>query len=139
MAAESWIGTHVLDAYALFAYMAQEAAAPRVRALLASVASGEAHAAMCVVNLGEVFYRYIREHGQSAAERALSIAAALPVRFVAADWALTLAAAQFKGRYRMSYADCFAAALTQQLDATLVTGDREFEAVEDVVRIEWLA
>jgi predicted nucleic acid-binding protein len=67
----------------------------------------------------------------------------LPIRLVEADMELTGQAADLKTSARrrrraFSYADCFAAALAQQLDATLVTGDPEFEQVQDVVRIEWL-
>ena len=138
MAAETRVEAYVLDAYALFAYLAGEASAPHVRVLLDAAAVGKAHVLMCVVNLGEVFYRYIREHGQAAAERALSLTDSLPVEFVGVDRLLALAAAQLKGCHRMSYADCFAAALAQEVDATLVTGDPEFRQVQDVVRIEWL-
>jgi len=139
VAAESPVERYVLDAYALFAYLAGEPSAPVVAGVLEAAAGSRARVAMCVVNLGEVFYRYVREHGRAAAERSLTLAERLPVEFVDADRALTLAAAGLKGRHRMSYADCFAAALAQELDATLLTGDREFEAVEDVVQIEWLA
>jgi ribonuclease VapC len=40
----------------------------------------------------------------------------------------------------MSYADCFAAALAQRLDAAVVTGDPEFEDIERAgeLKVEWL-
>jgi ribonuclease VapC len=47
-------------------------------------------------------------------------------------------AAQIKARHKLSYADCFAAALARKLDAILVTGDQEFSQLEDIVAIEWL-
>lgn len=50
----------------------------------------------------------------------------------------TYAATHLKARHPISYADAFAAALAQLESATLVTGDREFEAVQGVIRIEWL-
>jgi predicted nucleic acid-binding protein len=38
----------------------------------------------------------------------------------------------------MSYADCFAAALSKQKGAELITGDPEFKAVEKDIKIHWL-
>jgi predicted nucleic acid-binding protein len=38
----------------------------------------------------------------------------------------------------MSYADCFAAALSKQKNAELLTGDPEFKAVEKDIKIHWL-
>jgi len=44
-----------------------------------------------------------------------------------------------KATKKLSYADCFAAALAKIRDAELVTGDRDFKAVEnDLKRIRWL-
>jgi ribonuclease VapC len=51
---------------------------------------------------------------------------------------LALAAAYLKGLHPISYADCFAAALAQQLDAAVVTGDPDFRQLEGRVAIEWL-
>ena len=95
---------------------------------------------MTFVNLGEVYYRVAKERGVPAAEQALLWLEALPVQFVEAGRRLTLEAARLNGRYALSYADCFAAALARQLDAAVVTGDTEFEQLEGdgVVEIEWL-
>ncbi len=43
-----------------------------------------------------------------------------------------------KAEHPLSYADAFAVALTQELDAILVTGDPEFHAVEHLIQIKWL-
>jgi ribonuclease VapC len=55
-----------------------------------------------------------------------------------ADWDLTRRAAHLKARHRLSYADCFAAALAQQRDAELVTGDQEFRPLARDVKLHWL-
>jgi predicted nucleic acid-binding protein len=47
-------------------------------------------------------------------------------------------AGAFKAKHRMSYADCFAAALAKSRKAELVTGDREFRQVESDIRVKWL-
>ena len=47
-------------------------------------------------------------------------------------------AATYKAFHRMSYADCFAAALTKIKKAALMTGDREFKSLEREIQIAWL-
>jgi len=49
-----------------------------------------------------------------------------------------LAAARLKARHAISCADAFAAALAQELEAPVVTADREFEQVESLVEVLWL-
>jgi ribonuclease VapC len=63
---------------------------------------------------------------------------ATPVRLIAADRQLSAIAAELKAPGGISLAKCYAAALAQSLDATLVTGDPDFKRLADVVRIEWL-
>jgi predicted nucleic acid-binding protein len=47
-------------------------------------------------------------------------------------------AAVYKATRKISYADAFAAALAKIKNAELITGDREFEQVEDDIKIGWL-
>jgi predicted nucleic acid-binding protein len=52
---------------------------------------------------------------------------------------LAATAARLKAAHRISLADAFAAALAKIRDAELVTGDRDFKAVEnDLKKIRWL-
>jgi len=91
---------------------------------------------MSVVNLGEVYYRAMQQRADAV--RALEWVDKSSIEIVDASRTLTLAAARLKARFRMSYADCFAAALAQRLGATVVTGDPEFREVEHLIDIEWL-
>jgi uncharacterized protein len=55
------------------------------------------------------------------------------------DLELVRQAAVFKATRKMSYADCFAAALAKTRNAELVTGDSEFKVVEnELKKIRWL-
>jgi predicted nucleic acid-binding protein len=47
-------------------------------------------------------------------------------------------AALFKASKRMSYTDCFAAALAKLRKVELVTGDEDFKQVEEEVKILWI-
>jgi len=129
---------YVLDSFALLAFFQAEPGGVRVREALRQAASGDIRLVMTVINLGEVVYRTIREHGEDQAEEVLSLIAGYAIDFVDVDRDLALAGAAIKGVYRMAYADCIAAALTQRLDATVITGDPEFRQVEGLVKIEWL-
>ena len=127
----------VLDAFALLAMFKAEPGGPRVRELTQKAISGEVRLAMATVNLGEVFYKAVRQTGLERAKSVLAMARQLPIQFLPVDQDLALAAAEIKGVHPISYADCIAAALAQRLGATLVTGDTGFGQVPDL-QIEWL-
>lgn len=129
---------YVLDSFALLALYRNEPGGGAVGQLL----TDRRHEHwMTYLNLGEVYYRVAREHGRAAADQALVWTNQLAISFSEADRSLTLAAARLKAAYRISYADCFVAALAQQLDAAVVTGDPDFALLEadTLVTIEWLA
>ncbi len=129
---------YVLDSFAILAHLQDEPAADAVEELLRRGRRGDVLLFMAVVNLGEVLYKTVRRHGSDRAEEALAMLNAFPIETVAVGRELALAGAQIKGSYRMSYADCIATALAQDLEATLVTGDPEFRQVEGLIAIEWL-
>lgn len=61
-----------------------------------------------------------------------------PFELVDADQELTYQAARLKGTHKISYADCFAAALSHKLDAVIVTGDPDFRKLGDRYSIQRL-
>jgi predicted nucleic acid-binding protein len=93
---------------------------------------------MGVANLGEVFYRTMRNFGIERAEEVLGRMEEYPIELVDVDRELALRAAYLKGSHRIAYADCLAAALAQRLGGTVVTGDPDFRQVEHLVPIQWL-
>jgi predicted nucleic acid-binding protein len=93
---------------------------------------------LSVVNWGEVFCITLREAGRERADHVAHLISTLPIQVISADLDLTKQAAEFKATRKMSYADCFAAALAKLRKAELVTGDKEFRQVEKDVRISWL-
>jgi predicted nucleic acid-binding protein len=54
----------------------------------------------------------------------------LPIQFVPVDMGLAKKTAELKAHKKMSYADCFAAALARFRNEELVTGNKEFKQVE---------
>ena len=133
-------GEYVLDSYALLAYLEAEPGSDRIRELLDAAKDRKCHLYMCVVNMGEVMYIVERERGLPKAQETLARIDELPIEIVNVDRPLTLAASHLKMDCPIAYADCFAAALSQLKNATLVTGDPEFSKIKPDcnVRIEWL-
>ena len=130
--------TYVLDAHAVAAYFEKEPGYEKVQGMLTEAASQGKPLLLSAVNWGEVFYVTLREHGSEAAHRIAKVLEEFPVEVVSVDIKLAHQAAIYKASHKMSYADCFAAALAKIRKGTLVTGDKDFKQVEDDIRMSWL-
>lgn len=127
----------VFDSWAIIALFQNEAPAERVKQLLAE--SARLHQAwMSSINLGEMWYMLVRKHSVELANQALDELTQIGIERVDVDWPMVLQAADYKSRHKISYADAFAAALAKQRNAELVTGDREFRALDSEIRIHWV-
>ena len=129
---------YVLDSWAIISYFQDEPAAERVEQIITDAHEDDIPLLMSVVNVGEVWYIKARRSSPSAADTAIRELRQLGIDFIDADWELAKAAAYFKSRNKMSFADCFAAALARQRKAYLATGDPEFKQVEKEITINWL-
>jgi uncharacterized protein len=128
----------VLDTWAVIAYFEDEPAGRQVADIIADAHERGLPLLMSVANVGEIWYLFARKLSEAVGDQTISALAQLGTVFVDVDWPLALQAAKFKSKHRMSYADCFAAALAKQKKAELVTGDSEFKQVEGEVKILWL-
>ncbi len=128
----------VLDSWALLAFFKGEDAADDVETLVHKATAEKARLLLCVVNWGEVYYGMWRAGGQAAADDVAADLSRMPIELVEADLHLAKQAATYKATHKMSYADAFAAALAKIKNAELVTGDREFKALEKEIKINWL-
>ena len=128
----------VLDSWAVMAYLEDESSAQKVAELIGDAHEHGIPLLMSVVNAGEVWYILAREVSEAEADKALHDLRQLGIEFQDVDLKLARLAGGFKAKHRMSYADCFAAALAREHKAELVTGDKEFKQVESDIRIRWL-
>ena len=128
----------VLDSYSLLAYIEGEAGAEQMIEIFRVARDSGRSLFLSVMNWGEVYYITMREAGHERADEVAHLISTLPIQIVPADLDLTRQAAELKSKHRMSYADCFAAALAKSRKAELVTGDRDFRRVEGEVKILWL-
>jgi predicted nucleic acid-binding protein len=133
------IERYVLDAWAILALLqGEEPAAARVREVIETAQTSYTEVLISMINLGEVYYRVMKVQNEGIAEETLAQVLQLPIQAISVSDELVYAAARWKGRYAISYADAFAAALTQQKQARLVTGDPELYALQDILSIEKL-
>ena len=131
-------GVYVLDSFALLAYLGGERGMARVREILANSTRGQCRAYLSLISLGEVLYITERERSLPKAQHVLAAIEQLSLEILPASREAVLDAAHVKARFPISYADAFVVAAAQEQDATIVTGDPEFVAVQNLVRIEWL-
>ena len=129
---------YVLDSYALLAYAENEKGADEVGDILKKALEDKAELFLCVVNWGEMYYIALREGGKERSELYKNTFAKYPITIVEANKELTLQAAEYKAFHKISYADAFAAALAKMKKAQLITGDKEFRALENEVKINWI-
>jgi len=128
----------VLDSWAVLAYLEDESSGPKIADLIGAAHEHGIPLLMSVVNAGEVWYILAREVSETAADKAIDGLRLLGIEWVDVDWNLAHVAATFKAKHRMSYADCFAAALAKTHKAELATGDKEFKQIEDNIKINWV-
>lgn len=126
---------YVLDSFAVLAFIQQETGWNYVRDMLREAANGVLELHISAINLAEVQYKIMRRDPDPT--QRLAWLQALPLTMVSADPHIPQVV-QLKARYAISLADCFAVALAQDLDCSVVTGDPEFRKLEDIVKIEWL-
>ena len=128
----------VLDSYALMAFFEDEPGADYVRGLILKAEESGTNLLMSVVNLGEVWYSIARTNSPETADQYVHEVEGMAIDVVDADWPLTRQAAAFKADGKISYGDCFAAALAKSRKAELVTGDKEFKQLEGNIKIAWI-
>ena len=128
----------VLDSHALMVFLEKEPGYEKVGSLLVAAAVKDQPLLMSVVNWAEIHYIVLRELGEQKAQEIERVIMTMPIDLVEADLDLARQAARFKAFKKMSLADCFAAALAKIRKAELVTGDREFMAVQNELNILWL-
>lgn len=128
----------VLDSYSVIAYIEGETGKNTMIEIFRSARDSGKTCLLSVVNWGEVYYITLREAGQQRADEVAHLIATLPIHVVNADLELAKQAASFKSNKKMSYADCFAAALAKHRRVELVTGDKEFKQVDGDIKVLWI-
>lgn len=130
--------TRVLDAHALLVFLEKEAGYEKVEQSFVAAVEKNKYLLMSSVNFGEVYYIVLRECGQNKAHEIEKVIRTLPIEIIDVDMQLAREAARIKANHKLSYADCFAAALAKLHKGEVITGDKEFKTVENEIKIVWL-
>ncbi|MEW5768153.1 MAG: type II toxin-antitoxin system VapC family toxin [bacterium] len=128
----------VLDAYGLLVFLEREAGFEKVKEFFVTAVEKDNYLLMTSVNFGEVYYITLRECGEDKAGEIEKIIQTLPIEIVDVDIHLAKEAARFKATKKISYADCFVAALAKLHKGEIITGDKEFKEIENEVKILWI-
>lgn len=130
---------YVLDSFAVLAYLNGEIGGERVQMILEEASKGQIQVMLSIINFGEVLYITEREVGLVQAQAALAAIEQLPIEILPATKEAVLAAAHIKANYPVAYADAFTIVAARESSATIITGDPEFHAVQELVEVEWLS
>lgn len=130
--------TRIIDAHGLLVFLEKEAGYEKVEQSFVAAMEKDKYLLMSSVNFGEVYYIVLRECGHEKAHEIEKIIRTLPIEIVDVDIHLAREAARFKAAHKISYADCFAAALAKLHKGEVITGDKEFRLLEDEVKIAWI-
>lgn len=131
-----------VDACAVIAYLFDEPGSDLFENMLVQARRNEIELVMHAANLGEVYYDILKRNDVQAAQVSYQTVKQFPIRFEdRISDQLIFRIGELKIGHRISYADAFAVAQTNLLNATLITTDhKEFEPLEKagVVTICWL-
>jgi predicted nucleic acid-binding protein len=136
--------SYVLDSFALIAWLRDEPGANTIQGFLERAAESRAKILVSWMNIAEVYYitkrRSIETDPQLAADKVVELLEQLPIQIEPVFKREAVAAARLKSDYVLSLADAFAAALAKTYDARLVTGDPEFESLDQnkEISVLWL-
>lgn len=134
----------MLDSYALLAWLQDEPGAGTVQTLLEKAKQKRTQIYVSWMNIAELYYVTKRRSNEAdpqlAADKVVEVIENLPIQIESISKTEAVAAARLKADYTISLADAFAAALAKTYEAHVVTGDLEFESLDQKreVPILWL-
>jgi ribonuclease VapC len=131
-------GPFIFDSHALLKFFQKEKGYEKIVRLLEEIRKTGATKFLNVINLGEIIYSTKRDFGDQKKLEVLANIERLGFTILEVPKDLVYQAAEYKGEYSISYADCFALASAIEQKATIVTGDPEFKKVEQIVDIVWI-
>ena len=129
----------VLDSFALVCFFHKEPGWDKVKAVFYDLSSSGQNAFLSAINWGEFYYIVKRRVGKDKAEEALALLEQLPITVIPADNESVKEAAEIKSDFPVSFADAFCIALAQRFNGQILTNDPEYESVQHLVTVSWLA
>ena len=123
----------VLDTKPLIKLFAKEEGWEAVQRILSSVEKEETEAAISVVTLTEIYYKYLQEEREDLGrDRVQDIRHAVYINSLGIDEEVAIKAGEFKGKYGVPVADAFIAAAAYSEDSIVVSDDAHFKRIADI-------
>lgn len=133
MKSESTKPKVILDTKPLIKLFAQEEGWGAVQKILAKVEAGEVEAAISVVTLTEIYYKYLQEKRPDLAKtRTDNLRYAIYLKKLEIGEEVAVKAGEFKGKYSVSIADAFIAASAYFEGSTIISDDADFRKIPEV-------
>lgn len=127
---------YLLDTSALLTFSGDEPGANTVESLLGRARRGEIRVYISFISVMEAGYKAFQAQGEAGLANLLAYLQQLPLTRVGVNDELISLSARTKGTYRLSLADAWILATAQQLHATLVHKDPDFEQVKAGVKFQ---
>lgn len=128
----------IIDSQPLIAMLNQEKNYNEIKDFFIKLQKDNVSMYVTAINYGELYYITLRNKGKERADALYGFLTSIPIQIIPADETIAREAAIYKAFKKLSYADCFAAALAKTMDAPVLTGDPEFKEVEKEVKIIWI-
>jgi predicted nucleic acid-binding protein len=123
----------LLDTMPLIKLFAKEEGWELVQKILEHIENGEIDAAISVVTLTEVYYKYLNEKRPDlAAARIEELKYASAVKKIAIDEKIAVKAGEFKGNYSIPIADAFISATAYFNKSIVLSNDKDFKKVKEI-------
>ena len=123
----------VLDTKPLIKLFAQEEGWDAVQKILSKIETGEIEAAICVITLTEIYYKYVQEKLPGLAkERTQAIKYAIYLKKLGIDEETAVKAGEFKGKYGISIADALIAAAAYLEGAVVISDDPDYKKILEI-------
>lgn len=123
----------LLDTKPLIKLFAQEDGWEAVQKILTCVENGEIEAAISVVTLTEIYYKYVHQKRADLAKtRVEELKYATYVRKLSLNEDAAIMAGEFKGKYGVPISDAFIAATAYFDDSTVITDDVDFKKIVEI-------
>ncbi|MBM3165980.1 MAG: type II toxin-antitoxin system VapC family toxin [Chloroflexi bacterium] len=129
----------VFDTFALLTFLKGEDDSTKVGGYLHKIQDKQLAGYLSAVNLSELYYITMRENGYEDAEVLAASLKDWGLQITTADEELAKRAGQLKAQYAIPLADAFAAATAQAARTRLLTGDLDFQKLEQEIQIEWIS
>ena len=128
----------LLDAYGLLLFLQKEGPYQIIKTRFRDAQDNGNPILINEMSVGEIFHVTAHAHSIEKAEAFLPLLELLPLEIVSNNLESILQAARIKVQHALGYISALVTVTAERENAVLLTGDPEFQKVEEVIDIQWL-